>query len=120
MKESLNYEEEMIMKQKIINCLEADCEKNTNDMMKRTVCNYVVERLDGLSEDELKRIVDKKLTLSGAIEKMREAAKKIAVGGCGVLTDEEGFEIVAKYFGIKKEASEPKEDKKTVSLFDLI
>lgn len=110
------------MKYKIIDALEKECEKNTNDMTARVVCNYVVERLDEAPEDVLKNILDKKLTIKGAVEEMRKAAKKVAVGNCGVLTDEEGFSIVSKYFGLGKVKSvEPKlEERKTVSLFDIM
>ena len=110
------------MKYKIIDALEKECEKNTNDMTARVVCNYVVERLDDVSEEVLKNILDKKLTINGAVEEMRKAAKKVAVCNCGVLTDEEGFGIVSKYFGLgKAETTEPKQgERKTVSLFDIM
>ncbi len=106
------------MREKIIDAFEKECEKNVNDMTARTICDYIVERLDGQSEKVLKKIVEDKLTIKGAIGKMKEAAKKVAVGNCGVLTDEEGFEIVSKYFGLKK--TEEKKPSKVVSVFDLM
>ena len=110
------------MKYKIIDALEKECEKNTNDMTARVVCNHVVEQLDNVSEEVLKNILDKKLTIKGAVEEMRKAAKKVAVGNCGVLTDEEGFEIVNKYFGLGKAKSveTKQEERKPVSLFDIM
>ena len=108
------------MKYEIIEKLEKECEKNTDDMTMRVICNYVVERLENAKEDVLKNILEKKLSLAGAVDKMKEAAKKVAVGGCGVLTDEEGFEIVSKYFGLGLQKEVDKPEKKTVSLFDIM
>lgn len=110
------------MKYKIIDALEKECEKNIDDMTVRVICNYVVERLDGATEDVLKNILEKKLTIKGAVEEMKKAAKKVAVGGCGVLADSEGFDIVSKYFRLGKiKATEAKqEERKTVSLFDIM
>lgn len=39
-------------------------------------------------------------TIKGSLQVMSEEARKNAVDGCGVLTDEEGFNIVLKYFGV--------------------
>jgi hypothetical protein len=44
-------------------------------------------------------LVDGK-TVSGSLEAMKAEAKKQASDGVGVLTDEEGFNVVLKYFGV--------------------
>ncbi len=40
-------------------------------------------------------------TIGGSIEAMRKEAEKKKTGNCAVLTDQEGFEIVLKYYGIE-------------------
>ncbi|WP_138756463.1 hypothetical protein [Paenibacillus sinopodophylli] len=39
-------------------------------------------------------------SIAGSLTAMQAEAKKHAVNGCGVLTDEEGFNIVLRYFGV--------------------
>ncbi len=46
-------------------------------------------------------------TLAGSVQAMAAEAKKIAFQGCGVLTDEDGFNIVLRYFGIDVPKKEP-------------
>lgn len=108
------------MLQKITDRLEKECEENINDRMKRVICNHVLEKLSDVPEDVLEKIAENdKLTLAGAIEKMRNAAQKNSVKGCSVLSDEEGYAIVDGYFGIDCESAAEKTNK-AVSLFDLI
>lgn len=114
---SANKERNRVMVQKIIDILEKECEKNPDNMTNRVICNHVVELLEGQPEDVLKSIIDKNLSIDGAIAEMRKAAEKVKTGNCGVLTDSEGFAIVDKYFGLDKSAVEPQ---KTLSLFDMI
>lgn len=40
-------------------------------------------------------------TIIGSMKEVRKEAQKVQVGNCGVLTSDQGFEIVLKYFGIK-------------------
>lgn len=102
--------------QKITDNLERECEKNTSDMTCRVVCNHVAELLPFQPQAVLTKIAEGKLSIAGAVKRMRDEAKKTAVGGCGVLTDAEGFGIIDKYFGLK-----PEEQKaETASIFDLI
>lgn len=106
------------MLQKIIDNFEKECEKNPDDMMKRIICNHVAEKLRNASEKVLKNISDGELTLSGAIDKMRDEARKQKTGNCAVLSDEQGFAIVDEYFGI--DADSQLSEQKPVSLFDMI
>ena len=41
---------------------------------------------------------------------MKKAAEKSKVGNCAVLTDQEGFNIVLKYFGVEGAAKENKNE----------
>lgn len=47
-------------------------------------------------------------TISGSLKAMQEEARKVAAGGTAVLTDEEGFAIVLRYYGIA--ASQPAQE----------
>lgn len=63
-------------------------------------------------------------TIAGSLKAMQDEARKIAVGGAAMLTDEEGFAIVLKYFGIDTEqpeqAPEPQVVGLNLSLDDLL
>lgn len=102
------------MKHEVIDVFEKECEENPDNMTLRMICNHVVEKLQHASEDVLKNILNKKLTLNGAIGEMRKVAEKRKSGSCAVLSDEEGFKIIDEYFGISGAAA------KTVSLADLM
>lgn len=53
------------------------------------------------------KIMQADKTIAKSLDAMKEAAKKKAVGGCAMLTDQEGFQIVLKYFGISGHVSVP-------------
>ena len=108
------------MLQEIIDKFEKECEKNPDDMMKRVICNHVVEKLQEAPEKHLKNIIDSKLSISGAIGRMRDEARKQETGGYAVLSDEQGFAIIDKYFGLGTTADTQSPKQKTVSLFDMI
>lgn len=38
-------------------------------------------------------------TIAGSLDAMKAEAQKNAVNGCGMLTDEEGFNVVLRYYG---------------------
>jgi hypothetical protein len=51
------------------------------------------------------KIMQADKTIAKSLDAMKAEAKKKAVGGCAMLTDTEGFEIVLKYFGIGGQVS---------------
>lgn len=106
------------MLQDVINALEAECKKHNNDPMYETISNYIIQKCEANSQtlEKIKKAIDDKKNISGAIAKMRDEAKKRAVGGCGVLTPDEGYNMVDNYFGIKEETT----NAKIVSLTDLM
>lgn len=108
------------MIQQIIDNFEKECEKNPDDMTVRVICDHVVDKLQGASEETLKNIINKPLTIEGAIGAMRDVAQKCKTGNYAVLTESEGFKIIDKYFGIDKSAAQIEKPQKTVSLFDMI
>jgi hypothetical protein len=53
-------------------------------------------------------------TIAKSLDEMQKVARKKQSGGCAVLTDQEGFKVVMKYFGITTAAqSVPVEVPKT-------
>ncbi|WP_418301312.1 hypothetical protein [Lysinibacillus fusiformis] len=46
-------------------------------------------------------------TIIGGMKEMRKEAEKVKVDNCAVLTSDQGFDIVLKYFGIKKIGAKP-------------
>ena len=111
------------MIQQIIDNFEKECEKNPDDMTVRVICDHVVDNLQGASEESLKNIINKPLTIKGAIDAMRDVTRKRKTGDYAVLNEAEGFKIVDEYFGIDGHVAQiekTEKPQKTVSLFDMI
>lgn len=117
-------------KSELITKFDAECDKSPNNGMLRVICEHMIDFLH--NHPQAAERMDGKKTLSGAIEAMKKEVKKRAVDGCGVLTDEEGLEIIHKYFGVeaiqeqRPEYTAPaavetgrKTERKVVSLFEM-
>ena len=74
--------------------------KNEADAAMQAIGNHLIGLINGNKEAEACVLAEDK-TLKGAFEAIRKAAKAKAVNGEACLTDEEGFAIVRKYFGIE-------------------
>ncbi|SHN87972.1 hypothetical protein [Desulfitobacterium chlororespirans] len=103
--------------------------KNRNNPHIVLVGQFLLNHLQQNPGDAAK-ILDKNKSISGSMTAMRKEAEKRKVGNCAVFTDQEGFEIVLKYFGIEgKRISLPQtspvttepmtEPKKQSSSFDV-
>ena len=67
------------------------------------------------------KLLDPGKNIKGAVNVMREVARKRAVHGAGCVPPEEGFRIVDEYFGITEEMkSRAKQDQDTINILDLI
>ncbi len=75
-------------------------EKNINI---KSIGEYVISLLPKLDQQTIDAMKSEGKTIKGSIDAMKKEARKVAVGGMGMLTDEEGFKIVREYFGIKEE-----------------
>jgi hypothetical protein len=84
--------------QKAIAKVKAEMEKENNPYVK-VVGQFLLQHLDKNPSDAEKIIITEK-TILKSLDEMRKAAEKKKVGNCAVLTDEEGFTIVLKYYGI--------------------
>ncbi|NLB52063.1 MAG: hypothetical protein GX808_03900 [Syntrophomonadaceae bacterium] len=75
--------------------------------------------------DAADKILAEGKTIAGSLEDMRNKARKKQTGNCAVLTDQEGFTIVLKYFGLTPHApaqvpAPSKQARFEVSLDDLL
>lgn len=84
------------MIEKAIKKIKAEMEKDKASHI-QVVGNYLLKQIE-INKAAANAIVKDGKTIKGSVEKMRKEAQKKAVGGCGILTDAEGFEIVRKYF----------------------
>ena len=87
------------MIEKAIEKIKAEMEKDKAPHI-QVVGNYLLNQIE-INKAAATAIVKEGKTINGSIEEMRKEAHKKAVGGCGILTDAEGFEIVRKYFGFE-------------------
>lgn len=82
--------------EKAVEKIKEEIQKDDNPYM-NLIGNYVLQQLE-VNKPSAEKIVAGSKTLSGSLEEMEKEAKKVAKNGVGILTDEEGFAIVAKYF----------------------
>lgn len=95
-------------------------EKLRNEMAQNPDNKYVQVvgdfLLDYLRKHPAELPADK--TIKGSLDAMREEARKNQSGGVGVLTPDEGFEIVLRYFGFEQQ--EQRSQGLDVTLEDLL
>jgi hypothetical protein len=87
-----------------LNKIYDEMEKEKNPYVK-IIGNYLLGVLAN-NEEAAEKIIDKDKTIKKSLEAMMKEASKVKVGNMAMLTDEEGFAIVLKYFGIDKENKE--------------
>lgn len=80
--------------------------KTGNDIT-RIIWDRLQRNLHKLSDEELNGLLDKKITLAGAVDKMIAEAKQHKVGTCAVLSDAHGFRICDEYMGITSDLDMP-------------
>jgi len=88
------------MLEKAIAKLKTEIDGNKNNPNLKVVGEFLLRQLKS-NNAAAEKVVQEDKTIKGSIDKMKETAKTNAVDGCGMLTDEEGFGIVLKYFDIK-------------------
>ncbi len=79
--------------------LKAEMEKEKNPYV-QVVGQFLLQHLDSNPSDADKILAEDK-TIMKSLGAMRKEAEKKKVGNCAVLTDQEGFQIVLAYYGIK-------------------
>lgn len=86
-------------------------EMKSKDKYVQVVGTYLIGYVNQ-NKDFAEHIVKEGRTIAGSLSAMKAEAKKNQSGGVGILTDEEGFEIVIKYFEAPVEVKKKEEQKK--------
>jgi len=94
------------MPSKAIEKLRTEMAQNTANSYIQVVGGFLLQHLESHPQDAEKILVTDK-TIAKSLDEMRKAAGKKKVGSCAVLTDQEGFLVVLKYFNIKGEPAAP-------------
>lgn len=87
------------MLDKAIEKIKKEMESNKNNMYIQAVGSFLLQYL-GTNPGAAEKILNTEKTIAKSLDEMRKVAAKKKVGNCAVLTDQEGFEVVLKYFGI--------------------
>lgn len=85
--------------------IKAEISANANNPYTQVVGNFLLQQL-ATNPGAAEQILAEGKTIKGSLDEMQKEARKKQVGNCAVLTDQEGFAIVLKYYGIKA-GSEP-------------
>lgn len=88
-----------IMLGKAIEKLKAEIVKS-NDPCIQVIGEFLLQHVED-NNSNAEKIMQEGKTIEKSFEEMRNAAVKKKVGNRAVLTDQEGFAIVLKYFGIE-------------------
>lgn len=78
--------------------------ENANNGYVQVVGGFLLQILEANPESAEKILAEGK-TIKGSLDEMQKEARKKQVGNCAVLTDQEGFAVVLKYFGIEEPAA---------------
>lgn len=91
------------MIEKAIEKIKEEMEKNKAPYI-QAIGNYILVQVE-INDKAAKEIISGEKTLGKALEKVKGEAKKKAVNGCAVLTDEEVYKQVREYYGFTAEQS---------------
>lgn len=80
--------------------IKAEMENNNNPYV-QTIGNFLLEQLN-INPGYADKILNKDKSIMKSLDVMRKEAMKNKVGNCGVLSDEDGFKIVIKYYEMDK------------------
>ncbi|EOR20555.1 hypothetical protein A500_16495 [Clostridium sartagoforme AAU1] len=100
------------MLNKAIKKINDEIEKEKNPYVK-VIGEYLLKVIAG-NEGAAEKILAADKTIMKSLEAMRKAAEKNKVGNMAMISDEEGFAIVLKYFEIKREKKNDINDKKVI------
>lgn len=89
------------MLENAIKKIKNEMEKENNPYVK-VIGEYLLQVVKD-NESAAEKILVEDKTIMKSLKEMEKAAQKVKVGNVGILTDEEGYEIVLKYFDISKE-----------------
>lgn len=81
------------------NKIKREMEKEKNAYVK-VIGEFLINYIKGNESEAEKIVADDKKSIMGSIEEMRKEANKNRVGNMAMLTPEQGYAVVLKYFGI--------------------
>lgn len=87
------------MLEKAILKIKSEMGQNENNSYVQVVGSFLLQYLNG-NPASSENILQESKTILKSLDEMRKEAEKKKVGSCAVLTDQEGFAVVLKYFGI--------------------
>jgi hypothetical protein len=101
--------------------LKAEMESKKNNGYVQCIGQFLLEYLDS-SRGSAEAILTEGKTIEGSYKAMEvEARNKPRAGNMVMITPDEGYEIIIKYFGIDKPgAAEPKKSIKDLDIADLL
>lgn len=79
--------------------IKSELDQKKDDSYVQVVGGFLLQHLESRPQDA-EKIMTAGKTVAGSLEAMRKEAQKKKSGSCAVLTDQEGFAIVLKYFGV--------------------
>lgn len=88
-----------------------------NNPYVKVIGEFLIQQVNG-NEDIARAILTEGKTIMKSLDEMKKVAKQRAINGCAVIGDEEGFEIVKDYFGIKKKLDIKNSETKVVNIND--
>jgi hypothetical protein len=89
----------MVMLERAKVKLKAEMEGNKNNPYVQVVGGFLLQYIES-NPAVVEKILSADKTILKSLDEMKRAAEKKKVGNCAVLTDQEGFDVVLKYFGI--------------------
>ena len=92
------------MPTKAIEKIQSEMTKNSTNSYIQAVGGFLLQYLAENPQDAEKILMADK-TIGKSLAEMEKEAKKKKSGSCAVLTDQEGFTVVLKYFGIEGKAA---------------
>ena len=99
------------MLNKAIEKIKSEVENNKKQYIK-LIGDFIIDHLTKNPSDA-EKVLNEDKTLVKAFNKVREAASKVQVNGCGIVSDADGFKIVLEYYEISGEPTNfnPLQDK---------
>ncbi len=91
---------------KAVSKLKTEMEANKNNSYVQVVGKFLLQHLEE-NPAAAEKIMSEDKTIAKSLDAMKTEAQKKKVGNCAVLTDQEGFAVVLKYFDIKGKATKP-------------
>lgn len=109
--------ERMIEMEEAIKKLQAEIGASPKNQYVKLIGEFLIKHVQSYP-DTAGRIMAEGKTITKSLDAMKTEAKKKAVNGMAMLTDEEVFEIVLKYFGFDVKQSKSKQSEASAG-FDV-